>query len=187
MRLPVLMLVTGIVLSSFNAMASGSQVNSIAQPNKPNVVATSAMDKQAIAILCSLPDNRRIEQARAVMKDGSLIMPTRCTNHSCSFKIDTSKVRFVVHTHVKSNDDNHGVARLINKGRELPGPGDHAFLDMGNAPNYFLTPKGSIRVLEYHNGEYRVRTLSGDNLPVRHWQPYAGEPSLSEISRALRG
>ena len=187
MRIPVLLLVTGIVLSSFNASASGSQAKSICQPNKPDVVATSDMDKLAIAILNSLPDNKRVEQARAVMRDGTQVLPTHCTNYSCSFKIDTSKVKFVVHTHVRSNDDHSGIARLINKGRELPGPGDHTFLDVGKAPNYFLTPRGNIRVLEYHNGRYRVRTVTGDNLPERHWQPYVGEPSLSEISRALRG
>lgn len=151
-----------------------------------DVVATPAMDKQAMAILASFKRNNRIEQARAVMRDGTLVMPTHCTNHSCSFELDTSKVRFVVHTHVRSDNPNKGVARLITKGRELPGPGDHAFLDLGKAPNYFKTPKGNIRVLEYRGGEYRLRTVFGDDASERKWQPYVGEPSLSDINRAMR-
>ncbi|MGI2260733.1 hypothetical protein [Shewanella sp. GXUN23E] len=186
MRTLILLLVTGIVFTSFNTFASGSQAKSLSQSQAQDVVATPAMDKQAQAILASLPRNNRIEQARAVMRDGTLVHPTHCTNHSCSFALNSSKVQFVVHTHVRSDHDHKGIARLITRGRELPGPGDQAFLEVGKAPNYFLTPSGNIRVLEYRQGEYRLRTVAGDQAPEREWQPYAGEPTLAEINRAIR-
>ncbi|WP_168195191.1 hypothetical protein [Shewanella sp. SNU WT4] len=186
MQIAVFLLVTGIVFSSFQILASGFQRKSLNSAIAANVVATPAMDKQAMAILASFKPNKRQEQARAIMHDGSVILPTQCNNHSCSFELDTREVKFVVHTHVKCSNPNQGVAKLITQSRELPGPGDHAFLVLGNAPNYFQTPKGNVRVLEYRDGEYRLRTVYGDDASERKWQPYAGDPSISDIKRALR-
>ncbi|MBV7315777.1 hypothetical protein [Shewanella sp. NIFS-20-20] len=182
----VFLLVTGIVFASVHFKVLGSEDKPRASAPLPNVIATAAMDQQALTILAGFSPNRREEQARAVMCDGTQVSPTRCNNHSCTFELDTSQVKFVVHTHVKCNNPNKAVARLITKSRELPGPGDHVFLELGQAPNYFKTPKGNVRVLEYRDGAYRLRTVTGDGALERQWQPFAGEPSISEINRALR-
>ncbi len=49
----------------------------------------------------------------------------------------------------------------MTKKREIPGLGDHAILVINGAPNYFKTPTGAIRVLEFRSGEYQIRTLRG--------------------------
>ena len=119
------------------------------------------------------------------MHDGNMTAPSYCTNKSCSFEVDPSKVRFVVHTHVKSNHKRLGLATLINKKSEKPGPGDQAFLILGGAPNYILTPKGAIRVLEFKNGRYHIRTLRGAEISP-HWSPVDAKPSKREIKEALK-
>ncbi|NQY36768.1 MAG: hypothetical protein HRT37_17715 [Alteromonadaceae bacterium] len=149
-----------------------------------NVLGTIETDKKAIEILDSFKLSKN-EQAIAVMKDGTSVAPVSCTNHNCTFEVTPSDVYFVVHTHVKSKKNHFGLALLTNKKREIHGPGDHAFPVLSNAPNYVLTPKGAIRVLEFKNGEYYVRTLRGTESSAQ-WSPADSRPSRREIKKAMR-
>lgn len=150
-----------------------------------DVLATIEMDKRAVEILDNFKHSKK-EQATAVMHDGNLVAPLSCTNKSCSFELKPSTVRFVVHTHVKSTHRRLDLAKWITMKREKPSAGDNAFLVLGGAPNYILSPKGAIRVLEYKNGKYHVRTLRGAEIST-HWSAVDAKPSKGEIREALKG
>lgn len=147
----------------------------------PTINLPDKTDKKAIEILDSFKLSKN-EQAIAVMKDVTSVAPVSCTNHNCTFEVTPSDVYFVVHTHVKSKKNHFGLALLTNKKREIHGPGDHAFPVLSNAPNYVLTPKGAIRVLEFKNGEYYVRTLRGTESSAQ-WSPADSRPSRREIKK----
>lgn len=151
---------------------------------KGDVLGTIETDKRAIEIFNSFKRSRQ-EQAMVAMKDGTTVSPTSCTNHNCSFNVVPSNVYFVVHTHVKSSKNHSGLAKLISKKREIHGPGDHVFPVLSNAPNYVLTPKGAIRVLEFKNNEYYVRTLKG-KVSSTQWSPANSKPSRREVILAMR-
>ncbi|WP_282110062.1 SpvB/TcaC N-terminal domain-containing protein [Shewanella algicola] len=149
-----------------------------------DALGTEDTDKRATEILDSFGSDTK-EQAMVVMRDGTSVSPSSCTNKGCSFDVDLNKVLFAAHTHVESDNQHSGIAKLITKKREMPGPGDHAFPTLAGAPNYILTPKGAIRVLEFKGGKYQVRTLRGAEASA-DWSPADATPSKSEIKRALK-
>ncbi|MCL1062438.1 hypothetical protein MK852_09835 [Shewanella benthica] len=148
------------------------------------MLGTEDTDKRATEILDGFGSDTK-EQAMVVMRDGTSVSPSSCTNKGCSFDVDLKKVLFAAHTHVESDNQHSGIAKLITKKREMPGPGDHAFPTLAGAPNYILTPKGAVRVLEFKSGKYQVRTLRGTGAST-DWSPADATPSKSEIRRALK-
>ncbi len=144
------------------------------------VVGSPEQDKQAIEILDGLATGKKIEAGFVVLRDGTLIEGTKCTNNKCSFELKgykASDLSFVVHTHAKSKYTG-ALGKKDEAAREYPGPGDHQFPVIANVPNYYRTPKGNIRVLEYHSGHgqngghWNVRTILGDKFsqPI-NWKP----------------
>ncbi|GIU36959.1 hypothetical protein TUM3794_06890 [Shewanella colwelliana] len=149
-----------------------------------DVLGTKEMDSQATEIINNFESGGTKEQAILVDKSGKHIEPESCNNRGCSF--DSPKnVRFVAHLHVESNHPHSGMAEATTEKREMPGPGDHSFLVKKNAPNYFRTPSGVIKVLEYKGGQYQVRTLSTGSISP-NWNPSDAKLSRRETKKALK-
>lgn len=135
-----------------------------------DVLGNPDMDSEAEKAISSIEAHPSKETAVAVLKDGTHVAPDSCTNDGCTFTVDMAQVKFVVHRHVNSDSSNNRLARITNEMREMRGPGDHLFPSRASAPNYFETPSGAFRVLEYTDEAWRVRTISGDAIPT-NWHP----------------
>lgn len=134
------------------------------------VLGSPEMDAAAAEVLSGIPSERNIETGAVVLRDGTVVGPAACSNNDCAFDVDLSQVEYVVHRHVRSDFPDSRVARQVTRLREMPGPGDHAFPVLAGAPNYFETPSGAFRVLEYSGG-WQVRTISGTPLRSTSWHP----------------
>jgi RHS repeat-associated protein len=150
-----------------SAFSNGINANSTPSGE---VVGNPKLDAEAQAVLSEVKSHRSRESGVAVMQNGTKVAPTVCSNDACDFDIDMSKVKFVVHRHVESNYPDSRHAKAITVRRELPGPGDHAFPVISNAPNYYESPTGAFRVLEFIGGKWRVRTISGPAVSP-DWHP----------------
>jgi hypothetical protein len=157
--------------SNRSLSVAASFLNGAVHPSG-DVLGDAAMDSDARASLSAVPTQRTVESGVAVMRDGTTVAPTACSNEGCSFPpgMDASQVRFVVHRHVPSNYPDSRYAGMITRMREMPGPGDHAFPVLAKAPNYFETPSGAFKVLEYSSGAWQVRAIGGTGAPVP-WHP----------------
>ncbi|KTF16713.1 hypothetical protein ATS75_04495 [Pseudoalteromonas sp. H105] len=168
---------------SVTGSAEESTSAKLSVPSK-DVLGTKEMDSQATEIINNFESGGTKEQGILVDKSGKHIEPESCNNKGCSF--DSPKnIRFVAHSHVESNHPHSGMAEATTKKREMPGPGDHSFLVKKNAPNYFRTPSGVIKVLEYKGGQYQVRTLSTGSISP-NWNPSDANLSRREIKKALK-
>ncbi len=174
--------------SSTNVGVTGSTEKAsdakFAIPNK-DVLGTKDTHKQATDILTSFEIGGTKEQGVAVKNAGGNITPDSCDNEGCTFNKLPANIRFVAHSHVESNHYHSGMAEAVTKKREMPGPGDHAFLVKRSAPNYFRTPSGVIKVLEFKGGQYHVRTLSTGSISP-NWNPANAELSRREKGKAMK-
>jgi hypothetical protein len=126
------------------------------------VQGNAKMDAAATALLNSGNSGSANEQGDAVYDDGSKSPMTQCSNSKCQQTIDANHLAFIAHWHVSSILDDPRQNWIETQMRELPGPKDHLVVESPGVPNYFRTPTGAIRVLEYSgHGRFSVRTVEG--------------------------
>ena len=134
---------------------------------EPDVVGNLDLDRAAIRILDMLED-LPVEQSVAIrVREDGEYYPGRTrtgTGHQVNMDIYADSVAGV-HTHPPAR------SKSITRKKELPGPRDHDLVNRGY-PNYIKTPRGDIRVLERINGEFRVRTVRGQDVRgQQRWKP----------------
>ena len=166
-----------------------SDTPEVATTPSSDVKGNEETDALAIAYLEPLEGSGR-EQMRIFKSNGENVDVTgsSCNNLGCETSVpdaDVPLIILVAHLHVDSDHPLEEYAKAITKKRELPGPKDESVLIQLGIPNYFKTPTGAIRVLEYYDESYHVRTLRGEHIDSS-WKPSDADLSRREISKIKR-
>ncbi len=134
-----------------------------------DVIGSPELDTAAVAVLAPVASGKAVEVGGLLCAaaDGSIEQH----NHTTGTRGEVS-VRFergclaLYHSHPRSRESN---ANRVNRLPSMPtnfrrkGGSDATALLYG-LPNYYRDPFGAVRVLEFRNGAYMVRTVSGDRL-----------------------
>ena len=123
------------------------------------VPATSDTNKLANSLRSEVQqrmDDTR-EEALIADKKGNFRTATACDSSTCVVPVIRDPA-LVLHRHVAEQPltgepGDRAEARRVTRLREMPGPGDHQPILNLHVPNYFVTPTGKMRVLEFN--EYR--------------------------------